>query len=304
VFNSFINLLLLQPRGEGTALALSLFEYLASSENPYHLDIVTINTVLRHHAGLKDTKAMLNILERLPSMGDPKSPLKPDVITYTTVIDGLLSAENRKLANHLLGNMQDAGIQPSMHTYSLLIADLANTGMRHHLLAAEQMITSMTEAGMKPNEVTWTSLVGGYFKGGYTTDAWSTLARMRVLKVPFNRVTFNMILRWCAGSASVQMEGPILRYINTALRMSSKPQRKTDQSRGQNLCLDILDAMQAAHIRPNEDSWFLALDGLMRARKWNEAFAVSEEMKRKRFDVKPGSSLHAVVERARRVGDR
>src|SRR4051812_21797715 len=155
--------------------------------------MVTVNTVLRHYAKQKDTKGMLDLLQRLPSIG---SSLKPDVVTYTTVIGGLLDAGQRDAARSLVEVMQNEGIEPNLHTYSLLIADLASTGQRPQIMAAEELMRKLPERGMKPTEVTWTSLIGGYFKGGFVADAWRTLAMLRATGVTLNRVTYNMILRW------------------------------------------------------------------------------------------------------------
>jgi pentatricopeptide repeat protein len=294
-FNMFISHLLLLPEGQGTDLALSLFEYLASPNNPYEPDMVTVNTVLRHYAKQKDTAGMLDLLQRLPAIGPS---LKPDVVTYTTVIGGLLDAGQRDAARSLIDVMQNEGIEPNLHTYSLLIADLARTGQRQQIMAAEELMRKLPEQGMKPTEVTWTSLIGGYFKGGYVADAWRTLATLRATGVALNRVTYNMILRWCAGMPSNEhLDGPTVRYINKALGIGAGGggQRRL---RG-HVCLDVLEAMRAAHVQPNEDSWFIVLDGLARAQRWDEAREVMDEMRRRRFVVSPDSALGRVVRRIR-----
>ncbi len=289
-FNHIISLLLLLPRGQGTEPALALFEFLAAPSNAYEPDIITVNTLMRHYARTKNVDAMLVLVDRLPSLARPGNELKPDVVTYTTIIGGLIDSGSRKLVPQLLETMNEAGIKPNVHTFSLLVGDLSSAGDTDSLLRAQAMVEQMLQDGLTPTEVTWTSLINGFLRAGFLDDACKAIARMRYLGIKIDRVTYNMLLRGVARLPPSQDSGKALKK---ALGLT------TSNSRGSGF-LTILDAMERDGIRPNEDTWFIILDALVRAQQVEQAAAVLQVMRAKAFHVTPGSALSRVVAKLRR----
>jgi pentatricopeptide repeat protein len=102
-----------------------LFEYICDPKSPYQPDLFTVNIMLRHYARKQDLQAMMNLMDRLPSFR-----LAPDLVTYTTLISGLLDAGKPSAAKGILDVMQRANIEPNSYVYSLLIADLAKRAAR------------------------------------------------------------------------------------------------------------------------------------------------------------------------------
>jgi pentatricopeptide repeat protein len=98
--------------------------------------------------------------------------------------------------------MSEQGIQPNEHTAGLLISDLVRKGDRNGLLAAEDLMKEMKRMGMMVGVVPWTSLIGGYYRGGWLADAKQALARMKGQRVELNRVGYNMLLREAGRIAS------------------------------------------------------------------------------------------------------
>ena len=70
---------------------------------------------------------------------------------------------NDVLAFKLLEKMMEKHCQPTVDTYSALIAGLCKSG---RLLEVDQLIKNMLERGLYPNEAIYTSLINGHCKQG------------------------------------------------------------------------------------------------------------------------------------------
>ena len=90
--------------------------------------------------------------------------------------------------------MTAQGLEPNERLCSMLFADLAKSGSQLGLRRAEEMMAEMKRKGMNTSVVTWTSLISGYFRGGWDQDAWDAVDRMKRAGLPLNRVGYNIIL--------------------------------------------------------------------------------------------------------------
>lgn len=177
--------------------------------------------------------------------------LAPDVITYTVLLQGLLKAGQMDIAKRTLENMSSQGIQPNERTASLLVADLVRGGDRQGLLAAEQLMREMKALKLNVGIVPWTSLIGGYFKGGWNHDAKLAMGRMKHHGgVNLNRVGYNMLLR---------------------------ETRESDET------MDLFREMLENGIKPNGDTYSLILDRLTRQAAWEQAGQVVKHMREAGF---------------------
>lgn len=100
------------------------------------------------------------------------------------------------------------GIKPNEHTAGLLISDLVAKGDRQGLLAAEDLMKEMKRLKMSVGVVPWTSLIGGYYRGGWLVDAKQARLRMKGDRVELNRVGYNMLLREAGRIASFSRPPP------------------------------------------------------------------------------------------------
>ncbi|WVR04692.1 hypothetical protein IAU60_001703 [Kwoniella sp. DSM 27419] len=260
--NQMISAALLVPT-EGPRIALDLFAQACMPTSVIPANLITINTVLRHHARQADLPAM----SALFTLAE-KSGLKPDVVTYTTLVQGLLRAQRLELAKRVLEDMHQQGISPNERMYSMLIADLAKSGTKVGLEHAEELLKLMRRRGFETNEVTWTGLIAGYFRGGWEADAWDAIERMKRAGHALNRVGWNMLLRQ---SASV---------------------------RGASGTIGIWRGLLEQGISPNSDTYLIALTPLVMDKRWTEAEEVIREMQARKFRVEKGA-LATIVSRVK-----
>lgn len=274
--------LLNSPQTDGaTELGLGLFDSICDPKTPYKPDIVTFNTLLRHHVARGDWDAMLGLVSKITGHG-----LQADVVTYTTLVEGMLKCGKRDTARATLDIMQDQGIKPSVRTYGLLIGDLArNAETEKDVQRAEALIARMQADGLSPNTATFTALLGGYFRANMVDAGIKALKTMERAGYDMDCVTYNMILRSIVNS-EIQPD-----KIDQALASS------TENSKDAYRCSyrSILDAMTQRGYPPDRDTWSIILTGLHRASRFDEADQVMLEMKNRNSTPWPGSALDKLM---------
>ena len=245
-------------RKDGPPYALAEFERACQPESTTPVNIITINTILRHHARMSDVPAMTSLFAFAGQL-----KLKPDVVTYTTLVQGLLRARQVEMARSVLAQMSSQGLEPNEQMCSMLIADLAKYGSQTGLRSAEEMLARMKRTNMKITIQAWTSLISGYFRGGWDKDAWSTIERMERYGIRANRVAYNIILR----------EGGNTR----------------EESGGASWPYKVFKRMTTDGVVPNGDTYFILLESLVSKGRWGEAEQVLEEMQRQKFRPTTGA---------------
>jgi pentatricopeptide repeat protein len=205
-----------------------------------------------------------------------KFNFKPDVITYTTLVQGLLRAGEMEMAKKALGAMAAQGIEPNERMCSMLIADLAKSGLRSGLTNAEDMLADMRRRKMKVGVVTWTGLISGYFRGGWEDDGWAAVRRMETQGLRLNRVAYNVILRQAgesprAGSAS----GP-----------------------KESLPVKLFKRMIDEGVQPSSDTFVILLTPMVRGKRWNETDWVIKKMEKVGF-VPEKAALRTLLRKIR-----
>jgi pentatricopeptide repeat protein len=252
-------------RSTGPPYALDQFERACQPGSTTPVNIITINTILRHHARMSNVPAMTSLFSFASQL-----KLKPDVITYTTLVQGLLRAGQVEMARSVLAQMSAQGLEPNEQLCSMLIADLSKFGSQTGLRSAEEMLARMKRTNMKITIQAWTSLISGYFRGGWDKDAWSTIERMERYGIRANRVAYNIILR----------EGGNIR----------------DETMGESWPFKVFKRMTTDGVVPNGDTYFILLEHLVAKGRWGEADLVLREMQRHKFRPTTGA-LTALIRR-------
>ena len=285
MLNVFITTFLNSPKASGAAdTAVGMFARICDPKTPYKPDIVTVNIMLKHYVATNDIESMSALMAKLSSLG-----LKPDVVTYTTIVDGLLKSGKRDVAKDTLDLMQSTGVVPSTHTYGLLIGDLARSGTKDDMARADALVKRMRLAKLTPSTVTYTALLGGYFRANMIPQALTVLKQMERDGTDMDIVTYNMVLRSIVNS----------NVDSHAARKAVKRVGGNGNADPSGFWRTIIDAMLARRIAPNDDTWFIALSGLHRSGRFEEGDRVIEEMQRQRFRPLPGSSLDRSIEAIR-----
>jgi len=86
--------------------------------------------------------------------------VRPDVVTYTSLINGLYNFGKWNEAREMLREMLESGILPDVHMLTVLVSALSKKGKTKE---AEELFEVMEEIGLDPNIVTYSSLMEGLF---------------------------------------------------------------------------------------------------------------------------------------------
>ncbi|GMK57253.1 hypothetical protein CspeluHIS016_0400870 [Cutaneotrichosporon spelunceum] len=269
--------------GRPAEMGMRLFEAAVSPPSPLVADVVTINTVLRWAAHLANIQ-MIN--EVIGTAG--KIKIKPDIVTYTTMVHGLLRAERPDLARATLDAMRSRGVEPNDVMASMLVADLASDGTAEGLRRAEYVIRDMRSRGLKTTVPMWTALVSGYFCGGWDMDGWDALKRMKVSGHKLNDKAFNIILKQLT-------RGPKLDPVEVRKRVVYG---MSDKGGGGSTAIRVFRQMVREGNVPNADTYSIILDPLTKARRVSEVEEVLAEIDHRTFKTQR-PSLARMIERAR-----
>ncbi|WWD00694.1 hypothetical protein V866_007629 [Kwoniella sp. B9012] len=262
--NQMISSCLLVP--DGPAVALDLFAQAVSPTSSIPINLITINTILRHHARQGDLSSMSSLFTLAEKLS-----LKPDIITYTTLVQGLLRGGKIEIAKKVLEDMSQQGISPNERMFSMLISDLSKIGTVKSLSHAEELLNLMIKSKMRVNEVTWTGLISGYFKNGWIQNGWDTITRMERNGMKLNRIGYNICFKEYATAGRQGGQGGIMRLWNKMIKSG---------------------------ISPNSDSYLLVLTTLVLQKNWQDADKVLDDVKKRGFRVEKGA-LQTIVDRVR-----
>ncbi|GJV58020.1 putative pentatricopeptide repeat-containing protein [Tanacetum coccineum] len=160
------------------------------------MEIYSSANTLRAQPGLVPSIVTYNSLE----------VLKPNVVTYSTLIQGLFRVgrceDGRKLfdamrakdinvyniiingdgkcgkhdiARVLFQDLTNKGLHPDVHTYSVMISGLCREGL---VRDAKQLFLQMAESGCPPDNVSYRVLLQGYLRNQYYDDVEMLLHEM------------------------------------------------------------------------------------------------------------------------------
>lgn len=264
---------LLIPK-DGPPVALDLFEQALEPTSSIPIDLTTLNIVLRHHARMADITAMTSLFSVAAQRG-----LAPDIITYTTFVQGLLRARETDKARMAIEAMLQDGVEPNERIWSMLVSDTAKRGDKAGLQAAEAILDEMKRRGVRVSVVTWTGLISGYFRGGWESDGWHAVERMVQAGQKPTLVAYNMILR----EAGLQPAGATAADGNDPIG------------------LKLLRKMIKERIEPNSDTYVILLGPLVAARNWPAAEKVIQEMHKRGF-VPEKAQLQRLINLVRNSG--
>ncbi|XP_021771743.1 pentatricopeptide repeat-containing protein At1g62680, mitochondrial-like [Chenopodium quinoa] len=114
-----------------------------------------------------------------------------DLILSLTLSHTSLTCKDRLLqqALDLFSSMKTKGIKPNVVTYTSLIRGLYNSGCGDE---AQRVLTEMLESNIAPNIKTYSMLVDMFCKDGCVDQAQSILKHMIEIGVPPNILTYSI----------------------------------------------------------------------------------------------------------------
>lgn len=123
--------------------------------------------------------------------------VKPDVITFSTIMDAWSSAGLMEKCEEIFNDMVKAGIEPDVHAFSILAKGYVRAG---DLQKAESVLNSMGRSGLLPNVVIFTTIISGWCSAGKMEHAMSIYEKMHELGISPNLKTYETLI-WGYGEA-------------------------------------------------------------------------------------------------------
>lgn len=123
------------------------------------LDIISLNIVIKAFCEMSFlNKAYLVMVEM------EKSGIRPDIVTYTTLMSTAYKSNRWEFGNGLWNLMVHKGCLPNLATFNVRIQYLVN---RRRAWNAHKMAALMNKIGIDPDEVTYNLVIKGFFLAGY-----------------------------------------------------------------------------------------------------------------------------------------
>ncbi|XP_030927565.1 pentatricopeptide repeat-containing protein At1g80150, mitochondrial [Quercus lobata] len=123
------------------------------------LDVFSVNIVIKAFCemGVLDKAYLIMV-------GMEKLGIKPDVVTYTTLISAFYKENRCEIGNGLWNLMVLKGCIPNLATFNVRIQYLVN---RRRAWQANSLMDMMQKLGIAPDEVTYNLVIKGFCQAGY-----------------------------------------------------------------------------------------------------------------------------------------
>lgn len=123
------------------------------------LDVFSVNIVIKALCDMDILdKAYMVMIEM------EKAGVKPDVVTYTTLISAFYKSNRWEVGNGLWNLMVMKGCLPNLATFNVRIQYLVN---RRRAWQANSLMGMMEYLGITPDEVTYNLVIKGFCQAGY-----------------------------------------------------------------------------------------------------------------------------------------
>ncbi|KAL3611602.1 hypothetical protein D5086_002622 [Populus alba] len=110
--------------------------------------------------------------------------IKPDIISYNTVIFAYCRNGRMKEASRIFSEMRESGLVPDVITYNTFVASYAADSMFEDAI---DVVRYMIKHGCKPNQNTYNSVVDGYCKHNHRDDAIMFISSLHELDPHISR---------------------------------------------------------------------------------------------------------------------
>ncbi|KAH9613851.1 hypothetical protein KSS87_019041 [Heliosperma pusillum] len=206
----------------------------------------------------------------------------PDVVTYTTLIQGLCSLGSWDDAKQLWVEMLNNNIAPNIETYSILVDSYCKEG---NVVEARAIFEYMTKRGMHANIITYSALLDGYCLRGEMREAEKLLDIMVKNGVMPNVVTFNSLINGYCKSKKIDKAMAIFQDMHlkgTHITPNVISYNTLIDALCKNKRLDLANQlfkdMQDRGVAPDVFTYNTLLDGLLRNAQIDEAISLRIEM--------------------------
>ncbi|KAL8096589.1 hypothetical protein AgCh_037523 [Apium graveolens] len=206
--------------------------------------------------------------------------VQPNVVTYSIIIDGLCKTSNTLKAVKLFRNMGKKGCIPNTVTYSTLIDALCKDRHVDHALS---LLSAMNHKGISPDVVTYNSLIQGLCNFGRWEDAIQLLGEMNARNIPPDLHTYNILIDACCKEGKVKDAESVMELM---IQRGQYTDVVTYSSLMDGYCLrgeidealEVLKTMRGKGILPNSRTYNILINGCCKKMEVDRAIDLLKQM--------------------------
>ncbi|KAL2468137.1 Pentatricopeptide repeat-containing protein [Forsythia ovata] len=215
-------------------------------------DTYTYNFLVRHLVKNRSLSTVNLFIKDMREGFD----IKPDLVTYTIMIDNVCNSKNLREATRLLGVLREEGYKPDCYVYNTIMKGYCMLSQGGEVLGVYK---KMQEEGVKPDLVTYNTLIYGLSKSGRVKEAKKFLEVMAEMGHFADAVTYTSLMN------GMCREGDALG------------------------ALALLEMMEMKGCKPNSCTYNTLLHGLCKSRLLEKAIELYGEMKKGDMKLETGS---------------
>uniref|UniRef100_A0A7S2XJS3 Pentacotripeptide-repeat region of PRORP domain-containing protein n=1 Tax=Lotharella oceanica TaxID=641309 RepID=A0A7S2XJS3_9EUKA len=218
-----------------------------------------------------------------------KHGVRPDVVTYNTLLSACERAANVSKAIQLFHNMSACGVVADTISFNSLISCLGKAG---EWKKAMQYFDQMTSLKVKQDEITFTSAITACGKGRQWAKALELFGEMDRRGLPCSVISYTATINACERSGrwseALQMFDLMAKDRRVQPNVVTYTAAISACACGKQWvrALEILNNMQKqatchANVRPNQITYGMAIRACARCNKWEKAMEVMRAMDQK-----------------------
>ncbi|KAA8518971.1 hypothetical protein F0562_016255 [Nyssa sinensis] len=247
----------------GYDLIMGSWEFVwADYEFPLEIEIKDVQVHVRGDIGflVKKGKGM-DALDALNQM--KMNRIKPDVVCYTMVLDGVIAEGKYTMVDELFDEMIVLGLVPDIYTYNVYINGLCK---QNKVEDGIKMLVCMEELGCKPDLITFNTLLEGFCRVGQLSRARGLVREMELKGIQLNSLTYEIMIDGLVRVGDFDEACCLLRKM---LDMCLVPQSSTYDELICGLCrsglvcnaLELLKDIVGKNVAPGFGAWEALLLG-------------------------------------------
>lgn len=274
----------------------------------------SINLFIHHYCAEGNLGMGWKVLLELRNFGS-----KPDAVDYTIVIDSLCKNSLLKEATSLLFKMSAFGVSPdsvtmssvidgyckignldvackilkyfrlplNIFTYNSFITKLCTEG---NMVSASEVFLEMSEVGLLPDCVSYTTMMGGYCKVGDINKAFLYLGKMLKSGIQPSVITYTLLIDNLCKCGNVEMaEIFFQKMVTEGIKPDVVAFNILMDGYGKkgylHKAFELLDMMRSTNVTPDVVTYNTLINGLFTRGFLREAKDILDELIRRGFSI-------------------
>jgi pentatricopeptide repeat protein len=251
------------------------------------LDIQNYMSLFRACGREKNVTKVLELLAELEN-----SAIPVDTTAYNCVLDVCVKSGDSRAVRTLFAKMKSSGFVDVI-SYNTLVKDMQASGT-----VADEVLDEMKSMGLRPNQITYNSLINAAVSRGESSQAWKYVTYMKMDGIPMDNFTCSIMMKGLKHSSNRE-------DVDNTLKLIEQSQVGPDEVLINTLldaCIRLrdvgrltksLEAFRAQGAVPSEHAYQTVIRAYGHARALQQAEATWAEMLEKK--VRPTEGTFAAM---------